>query len=664
MDIDFHYFATYAAARFAGLDGRRALTIATSAQMIDENALGVAGGSNTDGPKKNYFKKIPIKAHEKGSTLLDYQLIQSFQTVGDIPTTDNIAYKSYWPVFHFLPGNFKPKWGDKRLESPLWAPRTFNSQCDANHTQHRDDYFKWLTRPYSPMAIALINNCRDLVHDARSDINKFGLADYLIGVTMHVFIDTWAHQDFVGYTSKIINGAKTNPVIHHENTGREGKWDGTGKVGAIARWNEASAWLGHGPVGHWPDHSALIFDYMPGWSAGIITRNNPAEYEAAFVNMIHAMRCIVNNEAYLPISSDEALRRIPVGPLFNQANLNKIKGLISYKRNPDGEIVGASIPKKIEIPTGRDIAKLWLTYDAWDKNMYFFNSVWINTLIDIFQGVDDSLNDFPLTHWVPGKSEWVDQASSATKKAWLTPAEFLTLDYFKFNVAAKFHYRFVEQQLKAFGEELIGDWPVGFAYANDLGALEGAGSVMNKEKTDILGKLRDLQRTVVKADVREGLTVLIGEVQFADSGTEARAILHRGLSLVDARERSWSYGLITDDGNISDQKTVQTLRSIAGPIVADEAAVPKLRDAVNIALQKYKRESSGFFKRSSTESKAAEQRLLQLVATNDAELEDALNYLMGRTPLRPNVLRDHLDCRPIKSDGRLYKLLEEALRVA
>jgi hypothetical protein len=661
MDIDFHYFATYAAARFAGLDGRRALTIATSAQMIDENALGVVGGSG-DNLTWNYFRKIPIKAHDKGPTLLDYQLIQSFQSVADIPTNDKIAYKSYWPVFHFLPGNFKPRNVDPRFESPLWTPRTFSSQCE-KHTQHRDDYFKWLTRPYSPMAIALINNCRALVHDAQSDINKFGLADYLIGVTMHVFIDTWAHQDFVGYTSKLINGANGEPTFRYENypDAKEGKWDGSGKVGAVARWNEASAWLGHGPVGHWPDHSAVIFDYTPGWSARPITRNNPAEYESAFVNMVHAMRCIVNNEPYLPISRDEALRRIPVGPLFNQQNLNKIKGLISYRRNPDGGIVGASIPK-IKIPTGRDIATLWTKYDAWDKNMYFFNSVWINTLIDIFQEVGDNLNDFPLTHWVPGKSEWVDQANSATKKSWLTPSEFLSLDYFKFNVAAKFHYRFVEQQLKAFGEELIGDWPVGFAYANDLSALEGAGSVVNKEKTDILGKLRDLQRTVVKSDVREGLTVLIGEVQLADSGTEARAILHRGLSLVDARERSWSYGLITNDGNISDQQTVQTLRRIAGPIVAGETAVPKLRDAVNIALQQYKKESSGFFRRSSTESKAAEQRLIQLVATNDAELEDALNYLMGRTPLRPSILRDDPDCRPIKSDGRLYKLLEEALR--
>jgi hypothetical protein len=38
MDIDFHYFATYVASRFAGYSKDQSKIISSSAQMIDENA--------------------------------------------------------------------------------------------------------------------------------------------------------------------------------------------------------------------------------------------------------------------------------------------------------------------------------------------------------------------------------------------------------------------------------------------------------------------------------------------------------------------------------------------------------------------------------------------------------------------------------------------------
>ena len=38
MDIDFHYHATYVAARFAGFSASEAETIGSAAQMIDENS--------------------------------------------------------------------------------------------------------------------------------------------------------------------------------------------------------------------------------------------------------------------------------------------------------------------------------------------------------------------------------------------------------------------------------------------------------------------------------------------------------------------------------------------------------------------------------------------------------------------------------------------------
>lgn len=670
MDIDFHYFATYAAARFAGLSGARALTIASSAQMIDENSLGAAGGADTD-LTRNYFKKIAIKNDKQGPTLLDYQIIQTFQSIGDILSSNDMAYKAFWPVFHFLPGNFQSGF-PSRLKSTLWTPREFTGTIDTKYAEHGTSYFPWLTRPYSPMAISLINNCRELIHDSRSDINKHGLADYLIGVTMHVFIDTWAHQDFVGYTSWLMNGTKGNPTYYKgdpinyredtDNTGewKNGEWKGTAKTIAKPAGNETIVWLGHGPVGHWPDHSSMIYRYTPNWSSTPILRNNPKEYMAAFVNMIHAIICIEKNIDYMPIKADDALKISNAGPHFNHANLSIIRNMIYMARSPEG---------RNDRPTGMSLHKKALDrsaielggYDAWDKNMWYFNADWINALISIFMEPDNSQEELPLSHWTPGKSTWVKDAAAAGKKGYLTPLEFSTLDYFKFNIAAKFHFRFVQQQLKSFGQQLLGDWPVGFAYGNDLSALESSFTLENKEKTIIMTSLRELQRTAKKSDVQEGLTVLISEVQSTSDGVEARAVLHRALSLVDAREQSWNYGLINKSGGMNEISVVTSLRKIAGPLEADTAVKSNLNQRVQIALQRYKKETSGFFTNPSKESKAAEAALSRLASGNEEDLMNALNYILGREPLRPGILRDDLACKPIKSDGRLYKILFEVV---
>ena len=551
MDIDFHFWATYTAARFADLNHERAMRIASSAQMVDENALGAIGA----GVKKDetgadmwagrhYFRSIPIKEAANRPPIIDYQIIQSFQTIGGIAASTNICYKAYWPVFHFLPGNFEPNHypGDlKAVCDTFWKRRAPCQNQDKNFL----DYFSWLTRPYSPMAIQLINNCRGLVNDPASDIARYGLEDYLIGITMHVFIDTWAHQDFVGYTAYSINGINGKPRIDNQNV--RSSFEGTQDALVIRRLGEnASTWLGHGPAGHWPDHSALKFTYTPNWSNGEITRDNPKEYMEAFVNMIEAIRCISGNRKYYPITIDDARRSG-----YGKAGLQEVEKLINLPRhqNGSGEQVAFGRGARRDNDLNRDWIETLKTAglkraDPWDLNMYYFNAQWRNFVQNIYHEVRD------IPDWIPGRSVWIAQANDASKKNWITPEQFRNLDYFKFNVAAKFHFRSVQQQLKAFGQQLLGEWPAGFAYADDLAAI-GSVARADEKKSQILYALRETQRTSNKVDVQEIITVLIRQVEETSYVNEARQILKNAL----------------DDNAIKgllDAKTIASLIKISG----------------------------------------------------------------------------------------------------
>lgn len=556
--------------------------------MVDENSLGAVGGGKHE---SGYFRRVAIKKENEDRKLLDYQIIQSFQTLFDIALSKNECYKAYWPVFHFLPGNFEPSWYPPDLESfykedrkqkdeekRLWKLRIANP-IKVNDSKSKE-YFQWLTRPYSPMAVTLIRNCTDLVNDPISEVCKYGLSDYLIGITMHVFIDTWAHQDFVGYTSKSINGIYQGPIKLED--AKETKFYGTqDKALGVLRLakEDGSTWLGHGTAGHWPDHSGMSFMYIPNWGTGWHVRDNPKEYMEAFVNMIAAIKCITSGKRYLPITVDDARREYGIN------NLDQIDRLIRHQRQPDGSGTFKDIGKKKKIEDlNWDTVETVTSFgrrkpDPWDYNMYLFNSEWISMVHNIFGG---DLSDYP--DWIPGKSSWIKDAKNAVgKKGWITPEQFLTLDYFKFNVAAKFHFRFVEQQLKGFGQKLLEDWPVGFAYANDLTALE-ASPRNDLKKGEIVNSLRNLQNKARNTKERDELSTLLNQVEIAPYGKAAQEIIKRAISDWGEQEKNINNqslsasrrGIQFNTSTISELKKISGAESVSIKVSANTNIDPSI----------------------------------------------------------------------------------------
>ncbi|WP_306465774.1 MULTISPECIES: DUF6765 family protein [Spirulina sp. CCY15215] len=178
MDIEFHYYMTYSIATRAGFSPLEARILAYSSQYVDNNStvFKIDEGKNSE-----YFNHIT----------------QTF----NILKSKNELLKIY-PVFHFIPGD------------PF-----------AVSARRKDGQRHFLnTTPNSISANRIID-------DALASKNL-----YRIGIASHGYVDTWAHQNFVGYYDEFnaVKGMLRSALPH----------------------------VGHADVKRYPDWPALIWhDY-------------------------------------------------------------------------------------------------------------------------------------------------------------------------------------------------------------------------------------------------------------------------------------------------------------------------------------------------------------------------------------------------------------------
>ncbi len=141
MDIEFHYYVTYIFAQKAGFSKKDAYVIAYSSQYVDDNTIIFNINKGKANAYTNYIS----------------------QTM-DITKPKNRLMRIY-PLFHFVPGD------------PL-----------TKKARRRDGSLHLLnTTPGS-------TNGNKLINKALKTKNL-----YRIGIATHSFMDTWAHQNFIGY---------------------------------------------------------------------------------------------------------------------------------------------------------------------------------------------------------------------------------------------------------------------------------------------------------------------------------------------------------------------------------------------------------------------------------------------------------------------------------
>jgi hypothetical protein len=259
MNIDFHYGVVYIVARVGGMTAREALTVAHACQYVDDatttGILRFAGGET--------FERFAT-AHR----LFDYA------------NTEDDQNRLVWTPFHFLPAG-------------------------EGETLHE----KAVCRPDSAIAREVVRRAIRQ-RDADTGLHR-------LGVTLHTYVDTWAHQGFAGIESP----ANRVSSLVAEDCTHEG-W--------LARLGRATRHLiehieedvltialpvGHGAALHYPDQPWAKWHYVDGRNIRVERHNLPefmqvAEMTCRAVRAYVAGREDFDTQPGLPHDVKEALTRL------------------------------------------------------------------------------------------------------------------------------------------------------------------------------------------------------------------------------------------------------------------------------------------------------------------------------------------------------------------
>lgn len=256
MQSDMHYHGTYVLARAAGLKVDAARIIASAAQYVDDNVDG---------------EPIVLK---DGARLVREATAHHVKDVKENLNLDD--QRRVWVPFHFLPGNLPD--GDDRDYTALL-------KC----------------RKDSAIAKAMVNRALDAVTGSPIALER-------IGITAHVYADTFAHHGFSGVGSRRnrIDGNSfrfdhpdPTVVTALEELGKDffaGRPQG-GLFANIKAWLSpeelsrraaavksaiaefGSGALGHGAAATYPDLPYLVWSYQAEFPKKMqVSRNNPVDF--------------------------------------------------------------------------------------------------------------------------------------------------------------------------------------------------------------------------------------------------------------------------------------------------------------------------------------------------------------------------------------------------
>ena len=271
MQIDFHHAVTYIACRLAGMPKDQADIVAHAAQYVDD--------ATNDGPLEFVDDQRYVRVTSAHKTL-------------DLRSNADYADNRFvWVPFHFLPGN----------------------ECPAGTLSAKEQFIRrMMCKPNSLVAQRMMADC----------ITKQNLpfALHRLGIALHTYADTWAHQQFVGMVCDI-NRVKSikieadpsyvnTPVYADLNSG-------------VAQVKQFLA--NHLPVGHagavtLPDLPFLKWSFVRE-DGEVVTRDNPTDFASAVTGVFNMVRRYLAKDPELAdatISADDManIKRLFATTLF------------------------------------------------------------------------------------------------------------------------------------------------------------------------------------------------------------------------------------------------------------------------------------------------------------------------------------------------------------
>ena len=250
MQKDFHYYATYCAARIAGYSHAEGMEICYSAQLVDWCS-------------RTFLTRLRAPK-AAATTQLQLELMDA--------RTDPVGLQDItriWASFHFLPYDL--------YAEVKWASRLYRNK------------YRLICRPNG----ALLSDTVELAKKRGTQA---------AGIAMHVLADTWAHSYFAGTPSLVINNTDyyfyellpsgERQIRFRHSPGAADDLEQGIFSNSIYQWQENSIMnLGHGRAGHLPDYSFIRYKYLPAWGGyEEIIKDNPSDYYRAFCQMVYAMK--------------------------------------------------------------------------------------------------------------------------------------------------------------------------------------------------------------------------------------------------------------------------------------------------------------------------------------------------------------------------------------
>lgn len=212
MQIDFHHTVTYALARLAGFAHGESAIIAYAAQYVDDA---------TNQGEIHFKNHAPYDHIASAHPVIPTNFHEAEGFKGNF---NNSLNAEAWIPFHFLPGN---------------------GGLPAGQGADMDMVRRLICQPDSPIAQRMVAACLD-AKDRPNGLHR-------LGITAHVFADTFVHYDFVGLKDGI---NRVEELIHDPgNTAHPYAEDIESKMAAALP-------LGHGMVLTLPDQPFRQWGYV------------------------------------------------------------------------------------------------------------------------------------------------------------------------------------------------------------------------------------------------------------------------------------------------------------------------------------------------------------------------------------------------------------------
>ncbi|MFC1884546.1 DUF6765 family protein [Thermodesulfobacteriota bacterium] len=320
MDIEFHYYMTFLIAGKAGFGEEDTFSIAYASQYVDDN-------------------DIIYEIHKDKAQYYRNYISQTMNIMKPKPKLFRI-----YPLFHFIPGD------------PL-----------SKEAFRKDGVLHWLnTTPDS-------ENAKIILDSALRSRNN-----YRIGIATHSYVDTWAHQNFIGYYNEF-----------------------NSMSGVLQR---IAPNIGHADAGHNPDWPGLVWE-----DKRLLTKNSRIDNKERF------MKSAASLFTKYRLHVDKKCSR----KTLNADRMQLIKGL----RSAIGEIDQSNANRKVRIERYKELSQQMLGYEIPEYDEYAWFEEAVNENV---RGLRDKSDSF-LSRWDPLTDIYT----------WRKPRKYKETNWYKFQEAVK-----------------------------------------------------------------------------------------------------------------------------------------------------------------------------------------------------------------------------------